>query len=406
MKEFALNLLKKYAVLIIIVLIIILGIEIRVMNYNWPYLRNIDSYTFFRQMDEIVANNGVMPEYDPLVIAPYGVVREGGGNDFYVYAGAYSYMLVRFFIPTMPLWEFLIWFPPFLASLMAIPMYYIGKLLYDRKAGLLAALFVVFDTSVMSRTLGGDPDSDAIALLLPLVVIALFLFAYKLSSKNIFNKKVILYSVLGGIAMAAWGFTWGGHWWVVMLITGLIVIKMLIDFGLTRNIRQVWHDTKHVLMSYAIIMVIFFTLTIPVHGWGYIQATYLGPLTFQTIKAEEGGTFPNVYVSVQELQTGGDPRIVIQSTSLVGFDTNPGSILISTFMLTIYALVYLIYSFVKKRQHMDTVILLLIWFMGPFLATMTALRFGSMLSMPIILGSAIILSKAIRMATLDEKLED
>ena len=221
MKEIITKLVKKYAVLIIILLIIILGIQIRTMNYHWPYLRNIDSYTFFRQMDEIVANNGVIPSYDPLVIAPYGVEKTGG-NDFYVYAGAYSYMFTRLFIPTMPLWQFLIWFPPFLASLMAIPMYYIGKILYDRKAGLLAALFVVFDTSVMSRTLGGDPDSDAIALLLPLVVMALFLFAYKLSSKNIFNKKTIIFSVLCGIAMAAWGFTWGGHWWVVMLITGIL----------------------------------------------------------------------------------------------------------------------------------------------------------------------------------------
>jgi hypothetical protein len=32
-----------------------------------------------------------------------------------------------------------------MAALMAIPMYYIGKILYDRRAGVLAAFFIVFD---------------------------------------------------------------------------------------------------------------------------------------------------------------------------------------------------------------------------------------------------------------------
>ena len=95
----------------------------------------------------------------------------------------------------MQLWEFLIWFPAVLAALMAIPMYFIGKILYDRKAGILAAAFFVFDTAIISRTLGGDPDSDGIVLILPLIIIVLFLYTYKTAEEGL-KKKTIIFSLL------------------------------------------------------------------------------------------------------------------------------------------------------------------------------------------------------------------
>jgi len=44
-------------------------------------------------------------------------------------------------------------------------------------------------------------------------------------------------------------------------------------------------------------------------------------------------------------------------------------------------------------KHLDTLIILLIWFIGPFYATLTAVRFSILFSAPIAIGSAIILSK-------------
>src|SRR3989344_6631490 len=157
MKKKVYKALNRYGPFVAITIIIILGIYVRTLDYRWPYLRNIDSYNFFRAITDIVENNGVLPSHDDLSWAPYGADRTILG-DPYVYLGAYSYMLTRAFIPSLQLWEYLIWFPAILAALMAIPMYYIGKILYDRKAGIMAAAFVLFDTAIMSRTLGGDPD--------------------------------------------------------------------------------------------------------------------------------------------------------------------------------------------------------------------------------------------------------
>jgi len=399
-------LLRRYWPVIALIFIISLSFTTRLIDYRWPYLRNIDSYTFYRQMDEIIQNNGVLPEYDNLVVAPDGTSRVGG-QFFYVYVGAYSYMFFHIFFPDMLLWQFLIWFPPLLISLAAIPMYFIGKILFDRRAGILAAFFYVFDISIVSRSLGGDPDSDCIVLLIPIIIMAAFLITYKfIDAKKAFNKRALLYSVITGIFLGVWGHTWGGYWFVIWLITGFVIMKLLISFISSRKIKHVWHDMKYQIFSYITMILVFSSITIPFFGIGYIQGTFLNTFNIWEIKEETGREFPNVYVSVQEMQSPSDARDIIQKTSAIDFNSNPIAMLISPFFLMIYSLLYLAYSYIRKRQHLDTIILLLIWFLGPFAATLISVRFSILFSAPIAIGSAILLSKLFRMITQKEKPED
>ncbi len=130
------NLTKKYWIAIAIVLIMVLAFNVRMTDYRWPYLRNIDSYVYYRWMGEIVENGGVLPVHDSYAIAPVGVERQTDYLYPYYYEGAYSYMLIHLFFANLTLIQFLIFFPPFLAALSVIPMYYIGKMLYDKRAGL------------------------------------------------------------------------------------------------------------------------------------------------------------------------------------------------------------------------------------------------------------------------------
>ncbi len=405
-KERLFLLLRRYWPVIALIFIISLSFTTRLIDYRWPYLRNIDSYTFYRQMDEIIQNNGVLPEYDNLVVAPDGTSRVGG-QFFYVYVGAYSYMFFHIFFPDMLLWQFLIWFPPLLISLAAIPMYFIGKILFDRRAGILAAFFYVFDISIVSRSLGGDPDSDCIVLLIPIIIMAAFLITYKfIDAKKAFNKRALLYSVITGIFLGVWGHTWGGYWFVIWLITGFVIMKLLISFISSRKIKHVWHDMKYQIFSYITMILVFSSITIPFFGIGYIQGTFLNTFNIWEIKEETGREFPNVYVSVQEMQSPSDARDIIQKTSAIDFNSNPIAMLISPFFLMIYSLLYLAYSYIRKRQHLDTIILLLIWFLGPFAATLISVRFSILFSAPIAIGSAILLSKLFRMITQKEKPED
>ncbi len=399
--------LRKYWVHITLLLIILLGIYIRTLDYNWPYLRNIDSYTFYRQMNDIIKNGGAMPNYDHLMLAPDGIQRSWELYP-YQYIGAWSYMLFHIVIPGMQLWQYLIYLPAILASLAAVPMYYIGRTLYDKKAGLLAAFFIVFDISNISRSLGGDPDSDAIVILMPLIVMALFLITYKyIESKKAFDKKAILYSVITGIMLIVWTATWIGYWYIIWLITGMLIMKILLDFARTRKAKETWQSNKHQIFGYLTIMLIFSTVMMIQFGFGKIMYSFTGPFEFQSIKSEDNREFPNVYVSVAELQASGDIKGIIQRTSAINFAQSPLHMLISPFFLMVYGLIYLLYSYYKKEQHADTVILLLIWFIGPLLATITAVRFSMLFSAPMAIGSAIFLSKILRMILgEDNKFED
>lgn len=397
----AISFLDKYKVAIVLILIITLSMYVRTIDYRWPYLRNIDSYAFYRQMELIIDNNGVMPDYDNLILAPYGH-KISFQLWFYQYLGAWSYVLFKILLPNLQLWEYLVYFPAFLASLMAIPMYFIGKLLYDRRAGLIAAFFIVFDISIISRTLAGDPDSDAFTLLLPLVVIALFLFAYKhIDIKKVLDKKAVIYSVLTGLALGAWAYSWAGWWYIVWLLTGFIILKIIINYFSIRNVKEFFADSKNIIFMYVIIMVTYFFMTVPILGFSHIQSTIQGPFIFGEMKSEER-EFPNVYVSVAEMQESGDVKSIIQRTSAL----DGVAIIASPFFLMIYCMIYLFYSYFKKKQHLDTVILLSIWFLGPLIATISAVRFSILFSAPIIIGSSILLSKLFRIVIENEKLED
>src|SRR6185295_7707553 len=108
-----------------VLVIVILALHVRLLDYHWPYLRNIDSYNFMRDMQLIVENHGIFPGYDPLMLAPDGLYK--GSGTFYPYFGAYSYMLYRIISPDIALWQFLVWWPALVASLIAIPAYFLTK---------------------------------------------------------------------------------------------------------------------------------------------------------------------------------------------------------------------------------------------------------------------------------------
>jgi len=394
--------LKKRWTVFVILIIILMGIYVRTLDYRWSYLRNIDSYMFLRQFNEIVQNGGVFPLFDPLMKVPEGEIRLPQLFP-YQYLGAYSYMLTGIFLPGLELWRFLIYFPAVLASLMAIPMYFIGKALYDRRAGVLAAFFIVFDMAIISRTLGGDPDSDGIVLLIPLIAIAVFLYAYKYVDRvKKINKGFILYSVLLGLALFLWSQSWAGYSYVFWIIGGFIIIKLLADFMKTRRIKQVWNDSKHVIACMVIAFLIFATpIILFLEGPVKVLSGVMGPFQFLEIKGEEGRLYPNVGVSVAELQGAGGWGDIIKRTSAI---QDPAIVLlISPFFLMVFAMMYLIYSYYKKRQHFDTLLLLLLWFLVPFFATTFAVRFSILFSAPLAIGSAILLAKIIRLSSGEDK---
>jgi len=417
MTEITINLkkiLKNWALLALII-IFLFSFYIRTSNFHYDYLLNIDSYWQYRYMKYIVEQK--VPELElntssGLIVADFekqetkidSLMEAPNGRflalSFYHYLGAYSYLFFRLFFSNLELWQFLVYFPAILASLAAIPAYYLGKLIYDKKAGILTAFFIVFNPAIFARSLGGDPDTDTIVILLPLIIMALFFFAYKNISKGTIKKilpntKVILFSVLTGVALVILVHTWS-HWHIFYLITGFVIFRILIEFIITAlkrdSLKNSFYKALPLIFSYFIFLTTIILLTLPTHGPNFIFSTIYAPVSAVTELKAEVGENPNVYVSVAEMMTGGDIKDIAQRTGVAFF-----------FLTFVCCLPYLIGTYIKKQKHLSTMILILLWILGPLYASMVAVRFTILLAVPLCLASGIILSKAWRMILGEDK---
>jgi len=396
-----LNKLSKYWVIIALIIIIYFGFQIRVSgffspdgSYRWQYLRNIDSYNFLREMELTVQNGGayfscsdnaqiVHPELEceKSYISPL--------TNPYPYIGAWSYMLIGSNFG-LRLWEWLIYFPALLAALIAIPMYILGKSLYDKKAGLLAALFIMIVPDFMSRTLGADPDSDGIVMLLAMLTIASYFYMHS-KLKDKIDKRTMAHAIIAGFFLASFAFVWA-HWYIFLIIFGFVVLKTIANLGYYKKSKDRKQLTivKVLWVSFLIYFTTYGLITIPFKGPDAVTGLFLSPISQIGFNTDQGGIkgeiglFPNVYVSVAELQRGGDWIAAVNRAGIVFF------------VLSVLSLIYCVISLVFRKRHLPLTIVLVLWMLGTIFVSTIAVRFSTLLVPAICLGASVIFAKLFR----------
>lgn len=394
--KFNIGMLTRNWHLLALIAIFILAFYVRTFNFHYPYLLNVDSYFQYRYIG-YVAEGGI-PETDTLMLSPTGQMTslDTGVSNIYHYIGGYSYLIAKTFFPDLELWVYLIYFPAILAGLMVIPSYFIGKSLYDRKAGVLMAFLVTFSPAIFMRSIGGDPDTDAIVMLMPLLVMMFFLKAFESmrKEKEIKSVKTLALSAVTGILTGVYALTWVGFWYILFLIGGFIACILAIEaFRLYRKneIKKLFSENGHIIANLLVILLLFSTITIPVYGMGFVQRTLTQPFAATNLKAETGD-FPNVFVSVQEMMAGGSIKEIVQRAGPVFF-----------FLTYVICLPYMIGSYFYRKKHMEAMVLITLWSLGSLFATIFAVRFSILLAIPLSIGSAIILAKIWRMALGQDK---
>jgi asparagine N-glycosylation enzyme membrane subunit Stt3 len=360
---------------------------------------------------EYIVETGGLPDRDMFMLAPVGMPLQR--FNVYQFLGAYSYLFINSLF-SMELWQWLVWLPALLASIVAIPSYYAGKLLYDKKAGLFAAFFMVFATSNVSRSLGGDADSDAIVILMPMLVLAAYLLSYKIANKiGPTTKKAVLYSIVAGFMMAVFKYTWSGYWYIFWVIFGFVIIKSVVDVVLNykKSPTYMWKKVQPTIINFVIFTLVFLVLLIPL-GVSAIATVFTEPFDAAGVFSESGGIkgetweHPNVYVSVQELMSGGQFRDLVDKTAGIPV-SGSWKVILAPFLIAFYVFVYFLYSFWRRREHLDSFILLVIWFVGAMYASTVAVRFTMFLIPVLALTSGIAFSRVWKMVlTLGDKKGD
>jgi asparagine N-glycosylation enzyme membrane subunit Stt3 len=176
------------------------------------YLQAADPYWIYR-MSQHIALEGNYPVLDFMRYFPYAIpnytVQLG---DLFIPAILYNAGFSLLFPSYLEWAQF---YPALLGALSTVVMYFLGKELFNRKAGLSAAFFLAVLSGTLRRTSAGFFEKEPLGTFLMLSSLVFFTQAWK--RENWFR------GILSGLALGLFTVSWGGSqmlWLLYPIVTG------------------------------------------------------------------------------------------------------------------------------------------------------------------------------------------
>lgn len=213
------------------------------------YLSGPDPYYNMRLV-EGTYDTGRYPYYsepDPLLNYPLGA-NGGRAPLFNMMAIGFSRFLTPFMNEIDAIGYSMQFVPALFGALLIFPAYFIGKELFNKKAGLIGAMFIAIIPIHLGSGHGSAYalfDHDSFNLLLFFLT---FLFLIK-SLKEKDSTKSVLYAILGGVPLAALTMTWVEAQYLYVIIAIYAVVQMLIDIFTSKIGLSVLRTTSIILFS-------------------------------------------------------------------------------------------------------------------------------------------------------------
>ncbi len=204
-------------------------------------LTGIDSYFYMRLVDNLVPNFPNMIEFDPYMIYPGGDYINRVPTFFaYIVAGA-----VRLLGGAAPdqstIDSIAVYVPPILGALSTIPLFFIGRALVNKWAGLAAALIMaVMPGELLSRSLLGYTDHHSAEVFFTSYFAMFFILAIKDGRQFTYDMLVkrqfppmsrhLLYSFVAGLFLGLYLITWQGALFFILVLYVYFVIQFISDY--------------------------------------------------------------------------------------------------------------------------------------------------------------------------------
>jgi len=213
----------------------------QVFSGDWIKFTGVDAYYHMRIVDNLVYN---FPHHS--LFNPYMIYPGGGGVTsllFFDYLLAGIIWVIGLGSPTQHTVDVVgVYFPAVLGALTVIPVYFIGKELFNRWAGVLSAgLIGLLPGEFLGRSILGFTDHHVAETLFTTVAILFLILAIKAARQRglTFNHlkhrdwamsaKPVIYSLLAGIFLGIYLLTWAGALLFVFLIFAYFIIQFIID---------------------------------------------------------------------------------------------------------------------------------------------------------------------------------
>jgi dolichyl-diphosphooligosaccharide--protein glycosyltransferase len=213
------------------------------------YLSGPDPYYNMRLV-EGTYETGRYPYYtetDPMLNYPFGA-RGGRAPLFNMMAMGFSRLLTPFMDEVDAIGYSMQFIPALFGALIIFVVYFLGKELFNYKAGLIGALFMIFIPIHLGSGHGSAYalfDHDSFNLLLFFLT---FLFLVK-SLKEENTSKSTLYAILAGIPLAALTMTWVEAQFLYVVISVYAIVQMFIDIFTSKIEFKIFRTASIVLWT-------------------------------------------------------------------------------------------------------------------------------------------------------------
>ena len=225
-------------------IILTLAILIRILPLRYgAFISEFDPYFAFNNMRQIV-NNGWESWYhytDNTAWFPFGresVTTSYPGTSF---TGAMVYLFLQYVGLNVNLYDVALYTPVLMGTFAVLVTYFFARDLWGKSAGLFAALFLAFNSSLLSRTNLGFFDNEEVGI--PAMILT-FLFFIRAVTPGRTLKATLIYSLFSSVSLIWMAFSWGSFRYaaeVLGLFTlALVVLKrysprLLLAYGVTQG---------------------------------------------------------------------------------------------------------------------------------------------------------------------------
>ncbi len=205
------------------------------------WFKGADPWYHMRLVENLIQHFPHRIYFDPYTFYPHGTVV--GWPPFYDWIIAGAAWIIGLGHPSVHTVETVGAFTPaVLGTLTIIPVYFIGKELFNRWVGVIsAAILVVLPSEFLSRSLLGFTDHHVAEVLFSTVTILFLIMAVKrarereISFSHIINrdwaviKKPLIYTLLAGIFLGIYFLTWVGAIMLLFIIFAYLGIQFIVD---------------------------------------------------------------------------------------------------------------------------------------------------------------------------------
>ena len=185
------------------------------------------------------------------------------------------------------------WYPAVLAALTIFPVYFIGKGLYNRGAGLLsAALIAILPGQFLIRSLLGFTDHHAMETLFSTIAMLFLILALKSARENGITfqsflggdrsslKKPIVYSIISGVFLGSYFLAWLGAPLFILILCTYAVVQHVAD-----HLRE--KDSDYLCIVCVPVFIVPLAMIAPalsfgflseIHKWSLLLAIFVPPV--------------------------------------------------------------------------------------------------------------------------------